>query len=127
MTKQELERFRRLLLKHRALIKGDIKAMENESLGKSFQDATGEVSSMPVHIADISAENYEQEFAVELLQNKGEIAEEIEEALARIDEGTYGICEECGRPIKKQRLLAIPYARLCIECQREKEARERRS
>ena len=126
MTKRELERFRQLLLKQRAILRGDIDRMGNESLAKSFQEATGEVSSMPVHIADISAESYEQEFAVGLLQSKGEIVEEIDEAIRRIDNKTYGICEECRSRIPKQRLLAIPYTRLCVKCQEEMERSRKR-
>lgn len=123
-TKKDLERFKRLLLRQRELICEDINSIEQEAATGSYREGTGELSNVPVHLADISAESYEQEFAVGLLQNKGEVAALIDEALRKIEEGTYGICEICGEAIKKSRLQAIPYAQYCIRCQKRVEEGE---
>ena len=122
LSRTTVERLKKVLLQQLAMVRGDINQMEEESLSKSFTEQTGELTTMPGDIADVSAESFDHEFSVKLLENKGELAREIEAALERIKEGTYGLCEECGGPIKRERLFAIPYARLCIECQRKAEA-----
>lgn len=122
----ELEMFKRLLEKHLSLVRGDISQIEEESLSKSFTEQTGELTTMPGDIADLSAESFDHEFGVKMLENKGELAAEIEAAIERIENGSFGLCEECGNPINKERLRAIPYARFCIKCQREMESRGHR-
>jgi len=126
LSKTTIERLKKILVQQLAMVRGDIDQMEEESLSKSFTEQTGELTTMPGDIADVSAESFDHEFSVRLLENKGELAREIEAALERIEEGTYGLCEECGEPIKRERLFAIPYARLCIECQRKAEAHGKR-
>ena len=75
-----------------------------------------------MHLADLGSDNYEQEVALSLLENREQTLEEVAAALARIEQGTFGRCEECGREISKERLQAIPFTRLCIRCAREEEA-----
>jgi len=70
---------------------------------------------MPIHMADIGTDNYEQEFALNLLDGERKLLREIIDALQRIEEGAYGICEVTGRAISKERLEARPWARYCIE------------
>lgn len=118
-TKKDLEKFKKLLLKQREIVCEDINSIEQETATGTYTEASGELSNVPVHLADISSENYEQEFAVGLLENKGEVAALIDEALRKMEEGIYGICEMCGGRIKKTRLQTIPYARYCIECQKK--------
>lgn len=115
LTPQELEHFRDLLIEKRNEILGDMDSMEGEALRKSRNDATGDLSSMPIHMADIGTDNYEQEFALNLLDSERKILVEIDKALNRIQEGTYGICEGTGKQISKARLEANPWARYCIE------------
>ena len=74
-------------------------------------------------MADVGTENYDQEFTLSLIENEQGTLEQIHDALARIDAGTFGACEECGGTIAKPRLQAIPYARHCIDCARELEKR----
>ena len=88
--------------------------MENEALKKSRLDAAGDLSSMPIHMADIGTDNYEQEFALGLLDSERKLLREINEALQRIEDGTYGICEGTGEPIPRARLEANPWARYCV-------------
>jgi DnaK suppressor protein len=74
-------------------------------------------------MADIGTENYDQEFTLELIENEQDTLGEVHEALSRIDAGTFGRCEECGEPIARQRLQALPYTRHCIQCARALEDR----
>jgi RNA polymerase-binding protein DksA len=121
MRAKERQPFKKLLLERRKMITGDVTHMKDETLSKSRQDASGDISAMPLHMADIGSENYEQEFRIGLVENEEEELREIDEALARIADGSYATCEGCGKSIAKSRLKAIPYARLCISCQREEE------
>ena len=114
-SSEEVEHFKQLLLEKMQQIVGDVNSIEDEALKKSRLDATGDLSSMPIHMADIGTDNYEQEFALNLLDGERKLLREIIEALQRIDEGVYGICEVTGRAISKARLEARPWARYCIE------------
>jgi DnaK suppressor protein len=114
LSEEELAHFRRLLLEKRAEIIGDVSSMESDTLKKS-RDAGGELSNMPIHMADLGTDNYEQEFALGLLDSERKILHEINDALIRIDEGTYGICEGTGEPIPKARLEASPWARYSVK------------
>ena len=89
--------------------------MEDEVLKKSRLDATGNLSSMPIHMADLGSDNFEQEFAIELVDSERKMLREIDDALARIEEGTYGICQGLNTPIPKARLEAQPWARYSVE------------
>ncbi len=115
LTKEEVEHFQRLLIEKMQEIIGDVNSIEGEALKKSRLDATGDLSSMPIHMADIGTDNYEQEFALNLLDSERKILHKIAEALQRIEDNTYGICEVTGRGISKGRLEARPWARYCIE------------
>ncbi|OQA03735.1 MAG: RNA polymerase-binding transcription factor DksA [Planctomycetes bacterium ADurb.Bin401] len=114
LSPDEVEHFRELLHEKRQEIVGDVNHIEDEALKKSRLDASGDLSSMPIHMADIGTDNYEQEFSLNLLDSERKILHEINLALARIDDETYGICEATGRGISKARLEARPWARYCI-------------
>ena len=111
----DIEHFKQLLLEKRREIFNSVSQIENEALKKSRLDATGDLSSMPIHMADIGTDNYEQEFVLELMDSERKLLEEIDNALNRIEEGTYGICEATGKPIAKARLEAKPWAKYCVE------------
>jgi len=115
LTKAELVKFRNLLLAKRREIVGSFEEIENEALRQSRLDAAGDLSSMPIHMADLGSDNFEQEFALGLMDNERQLLQEIDMALARIAEGTYGYCEGTGKPIPKARLEAKPWARYCVE------------
>ena len=121
MKKRDMLPYKKKLQKQRALLAGDINHMEEEALKKNRQESSGDLSNMPVHLADVSSDNYEQELTLELMENKGEVLSRIENALEKIKNGTYGTCEICQKRIKKARLEAIPYARYCISCQESSE------
>lgn len=115
MTAADIERFKELLLQKRREILTNVNEMEGEVLKKSRLDAAGDLSSMPIHMADIGTDNYEQEFALGLMDSERKLLKEIDDALQRIEENTYGICEGTGKPIPKARLKAQPWARYCVE------------
>lgn len=115
LTPKELEKYKEMLLEKRREILRSVYEMEDETLRKSRLDATGDLSSMPIHMADLGSDNYEQEFALGLMDSERKILREIDEALMRIEEGTYGICEGLNKQIPKSRLKAQPWARYSVE------------
>lgn len=126
LKKADLNEFRKLLVALRARLQGDVEQLTDGALDNG--GGSGD-SKSPTHIAELGTEAYEQEFALSLVQNEQEVLDAIEEALKRIDDGTYGICEGCreeGKPpsksgIPKSRLRAIPYAKECVNCARKRE------
>lgn len=121
LTAAELAEFRDMLLAKRREILGDLGALSDQALSTNRQDAAGDLSMMPNHMADLGSDNWEQEFTLGLLENHRQILSEIDEALERIDNGTYGICLGTGKPITKARLRAKPWAKHCIEYARLRE------
>jgi len=111
----DAKHFREMLLEKRRGILRNVTEFEDEALRKSRQDATGDLSSMPIHMADLGTDNYEQEFALGLMDSERKLLREIDNALGRIENKTYGICEGTGKPISKARLEAQPWARYCVE------------
>jgi RNA polymerase-binding protein DksA len=116
MKKAELNVYRDRLRELRARLRGDVDQLANSALKKTRSETNGDLSSMPIHMADIGSDNFEQEFTLSLMENEEGTLDAIEAALERIDSGTYGTCEECGVKIPKARLLAIPYAPFCVKC-----------
>jgi len=114
LTAEDLGNIKRLLLAKSAEIMGDVNLMENDALKKTRGDAAGDLSAMPIHLADIGTDNYEQAFALGLVDGERNLLREVNDALQRIEDGTYGICEDAGEPIKKARLEASPWARYCL-------------
>ena len=123
MKNAELQVYKDQLLLLRARLRGDVNTMADSALKKSRSEANGDLSSMPIHMADIGSDNFEQEFTLSLMENDGGTLTQIESSLERIEEGTYGQCEECGVKIPKTRLNAIPYATLCVRCAEQQERR----
>jgi RNA polymerase-binding transcription factor DksA len=121
MKSNEVQDYKVLLLSLRARLRGDVNHMADGALKKSRSEANGDLSSMPIHMADIGSDNFEQEFTLSLIENDGGTLALIETSLERIEEGTYGQCEECGVKIPKTRLNAIPYATLCVRCAEQQE------
>jgi len=115
LTAATIEHFKQILLQKRREIITNVNEMEDEALKQSRLDASGDLSSMPIHMADIGTDNYEQEFALGLMDSERKLLREIDDALQRIEDKTYGICEGTGKPIRKARLEAQPWARYCVE------------
>lgn len=115
LTKKDLEQFREMLLQKRAELVGDVHTLRREALKGSRQEVAGDLSSMPIHMADLGTDNYELEFTLGLIEGGRAVLQEIDEALERIERGTYGICQATGKPIGKARLRAKPWAKYSYE------------
>ncbi len=115
LSDEELLYFQELLLKKRREIVGDVNGIVEEALKKSRLDAHGDLSLMPIHMADIGSDNYEQEFALDLMDSERKLVREIDKALIRIGNRSYGICLGTGKPIPKARLEAKPWAKYTIK------------
>lgn len=120
--KKELSAFRQLLLRKRAELVGDIAQMEREAL-----QGSGALSSMPQHMAEQGSDTYDTTLSLDLAAADRKLIKEIDDAIARIDKGTYGVCELTGKPIKQDRLEELPWARYSIEAARELERRSMRA
>ena len=123
MKKSEMKPYRERLLALRARLRGDVSAMADAALKKTRSEASGDLSSMPIHMADVGSDNFEQEFTLSLMENDEETLEAIETALERIEDGTYGSCLECSGRIPKTRLNAIPFTSYCVKCASKLETR----
>lgn len=121
LKKEELQNFKKILLARREMILGQMAQLEGEALRSSSFDATGELSKAPSHLADLGSDSYEQELSLGFYENEEEVLGEIDAALDRIEEGKFGDCETCSEFIGRERLKALPWARLCIACKRKEE------
>lgn len=115
LTKKQLDEYRAQLLRKRSELLGDLNAMEKQAL----QSTGGTLSHMPIHMADIGTDTYDQDFILGLAETERQGLREIDEALQRIEARTYGICQMTGKPIPKARLDAKPWAKYTIEAARE--------
>ncbi len=126
LPKKELEKYKKLLVVQRAKMLKDYLHMKEDALNKSQKDASGDLSGYSYHLADMASGVYETDFMLRLASEEREKLLAIEEALKRIDEGNYGICNNCSEPISKQRLQAVPQTETCIKCQEKKEDRPKK-
>jgi DnaK suppressor protein len=116
MKKTDTKVYRERLLSLRARLRGDVTAMADSALRKNRSETNGDLSSMPIHMAELGSDNFEQEFTLSLMATEEGTLGAIEGALERIEDGVYGKCSDCGGVIPKTRLNAIPYTSLCIKC-----------
>ncbi|MCF7873526.1 MAG: TraR/DksA family transcriptional regulator [Candidatus Omnitrophica bacterium] len=123
--KKELNAYREKLLNLKDDLMKQIQEISDESLRKSQQEASGDISAYSLHLADRASDSYERDFNLGLVSSERRIVMEIDEALKRIDEKQYGFCQMCKKPIAKRRLDAIPYARYGTKCQKKIEEEER--
>jgi len=121
MPKTELKFYRALLLKEREKVGGELTHITENALNKSARDASGDLSGYSYHMADTASDDYERDFSLGRATEEQTALYVIDEALKRIDDGTYGNCSQCGNPIPKTRLKAIPQADLCVECKKTNE------
>jgi DnaK suppressor protein len=117
MTKPDFTRYREELLAMRARLQGDMTQMEDGALNRDHSKTT----SMPSSMAELGSDNFDQELTLSLLGSEKDALDQIDGALKRIEEGSFGLCEECGKRIPEPRLEAIPYAALCVQCASQQE------
>jgi RNA polymerase-binding protein DksA len=122
MKEEDIAEFRDLLLRLKKQLAGNVNHMQHEALHE-WAGMRDELSDMPFeHMADRGSESFAQEMILNILQNSEAELADVENALDKIEDGTYGICENCNEAIPRARLKALPFARLCIACKQEEEA-----
>ncbi|MEC9372441.1 MAG: TraR/DksA family transcriptional regulator [Planctomycetota bacterium] len=117
LNKRELDHFRNVLLLKRRQVAGDVSDMESEAL----MSVGGSLSSLSQHMADQGSDEYDQSLSLNLAESQRRLLKEIDEALERIEDKTYGICEMMGTPINKDRLEATPWAKYSLEGARQRD------
>lgn len=121
LTRKELKEFKKLILRRKEEIIDDIRNISEDTLMKSQKEASGDLSGYTYHMADVATDNFVREFSLGRASNERQSLYELDDALKRIEEGTYGVCEDCKGLIAKNRLKAIPHTRLCVKCQEKRE------
>ncbi|MFH1108182.1 MAG: TraR/DksA family transcriptional regulator [Planctomycetota bacterium] len=120
LTAKQLREFKAMLLLKRGELAGDVERLTSEALkgkGQGYSDQ----STMPIHMADLGSDNWEQDFTIGLIANEQNLVREIDDALVRIEDKTYGMCLATGEQISLARLQAKPWAKYCIEYERARE------
>ena len=124
---EKYKRYYRLLLDLRSHLTEDIERHSEETLKRSSKDDAGDLSAYGQHMADAGTDTFDRDFALSMVASEQEALSEIDAAIKRIDEGTYGICEITQKPIAKERLLAVPFTRYSAEAQKDLERNRHRS
>lgn len=120
-------RYYRLLVELREHVNSELTLHTEDTLKRSSKEDSGDLSSYSQHIADAGTDTFDRDFALSLVSSEQEALHEVEEAIHRIKTGTYGICELTGKPISKERLMAVPFARYSVESQAQMEKTMRRN
>lgn len=129
MNKKDLQQYEQKLIEERKHCLSELSNIENGELMVNQKEASGDLSSYSFHMADQGSDTMEKEKSVFLVSSKGKELYEIDQALYRIKDGKFGTCEKCGKDVERDRLEAVPYARLCIKCRvtEEKETKNNQS
>ena len=126
MNKKEGKVFFDLLMKKKAELLKGIQHIANDTLKTSQRDAAGDLSAYGLHMADVASDNYEREFSLGLADAEQKMLARINDALEKLDDNTFGVCELCEKKIAKARLKIVPYAELCVPCQEKTEKKKKR-
>jgi RNA polymerase-binding protein DksA len=125
MNKKDLQYFEQRLIEERKQCLSELSKIENGELMINQKEASGDLSSYSFHMADQGSDTMEKEKSVFLVSSKGKDLYEIDQALYRVKEGKFGICENCGKEVEKDRLEAVPHAKFCIKCRLEQEKQDK--
>jgi RNA polymerase-binding protein DksA len=122
MDKKNLLQYKKMLLGIKEKIVSQIKQISSDA-SSPHKDASGDISGHALHMADVATDMYDREFSLGLASNDRELLYQVEEALQRIEDNTFGYCQECGKSIPLARLKAIPYTPTCMKCQEKLETK----
>ena len=125
MNKKELHHYKVLLLKKKEELLIELGYLEESSMSSTTKDQSGDLSSYSYHMADQGSDTMEREMAFTFASREGRYLHHLNEALNRIEKGTYGKCRSCENEINKQRLEAVPHATQCIKCKNSEEKKKR--
>lgn len=117
LTDKDYDYYQKRLNELRVRLTDGLDHIKEDALNKSSKDSSGDLSGYSLHMADQASDNYDREFLLELANNEQEVLYQIDEALKRIKDKSYGVCNECTKSIPKQRLKAIPFVEYCVPCQ----------
>jgi DnaK suppressor protein len=121
MRKAEMEKFKKLLLDAKAGLEAEVEQLQRDNLNRSQREFSGDLSGYSYHMADVGTDTFEREMELKIASEGSARMKDIDDALKRIEDKTYGKCEVCGEKIGQKRLTAVPYALLCIQCKSEQE------
>ncbi|OGW82345.1 MAG: hypothetical protein A3G33_11620 [Omnitrophica bacterium RIFCSPLOWO2_12_FULL_44_17] len=126
MSKKEFAEFKGQLETLRIKIADGLSHIERDNLNRSQKDASGDLSGYSFHMADMATDNFDRDFSLGIASSEQDLLNRIDEALQKIKEGTFGVCEQCEKAITMKRLKAVPYTKMCIKCQEEEEKNKKR-
>jgi len=115
------KKLRDALIAQKERIMGNFMNLRKTHLRSSQRESTGDLSGYSLHMADIGTDTFDREFALTVASSEQDVLYRIDQALRRMEEKQYGLCESCGRAIKLARLKAMPWARLCLPCKQKEE------
>jgi len=124
---EKYKRYYKILLALRQHLTEGIELHSEETLKRSTRDDAGDLSAYGQHMADAGTDTFDRDFALSLVSSEQEALTEIDAAIKRIHDGTFGICEVTGKPIARERLLAVPFTRYSAEAQKEIERHRHRT
>jgi RNA polymerase-binding protein DksA len=117
VNKKDLKHFEKRLQEELENLGKALGKLEKTMLQRSQRESSGDLSAYSIHMADLGTDAMEREKDLLLASSEGKVVRQIREAMRKVKDGTYGTCEECGKPIGVKRLELIPYAPLCSKCQ----------
>lgn len=123
MRRNKLKHYHKLLKTERQQLLSTIKSFEDQGIHENMNEVSGELSAYDQHPADYGSQMFEREKDIGLFKNLEYQLQLVDQALQKIDEGSYGICERCQQKISDARLNVLPYAQFCVNCKREEEAK----
>jgi RNA polymerase-binding protein DksA len=121
MNKKTLTQYRKQLEDLRTQLGQELQQISESNLKRSQRESSGDLSGYSYHMADVGTDNFGLEMELNIASSGNERLRLIEEAIERVEDGSFGKCLSCGADIHAERLKALPYARLCIDCARESE------
>ncbi len=125
-SKRDLKKFKQLLIKLREKTVDEVDNITKDTLKISQREASGDLSGYTLHMADVATDHYDREFSLGLASVEQRVVYQIDEALKRMEDSSYGLCLTCEKPISKKRLKAVPFAQYCIECQEKEEQTQKK-
>jgi RNA polymerase-binding protein DksA len=124
MNKRDLDKFEKLLLAKRQQLIEEFGLLKSAAMDTTIKEKTGDLSSYSYHMADQGTDAMEREKTFYFASKSGRLLYHIDQALRRVRNKTYGKCEECGGQINRERLEAVPHARLCLKCKELEEQKK---
>jgi DnaK suppressor protein len=116
MNKKDREFFKKIIIQKRDKLLDELSLIEEGNFHKGVREYSGDLSVYSLHMADKATDELDREQAFQFHSREGKYLNHLNEALDKIEQGAYGVCEKCGKTIAKERLEAVPIAKHCIRC-----------